>query len=157
MNENLNLCEILKNCPYRTKLYCTFLGDIEFMGFANEIISVDSYDGKRYFFFSNGRYNIGGELVLFPSKDQRDWSKFKLPIKKFNPKEFKTFDKILVRKDFYRSVWRPKFFDSLDVCGGITTIGSDKIWAYCIPYNNETMHLINTTNDCPEFYKWWEK
>ena len=30
MNENLNLCLILKDCPKNTKLYCTFLGDVLF-------------------------------------------------------------------------------------------------------------------------------
>ena len=27
-------------------------------------------------------------------------------------------------------------------------------WKYCIPFNEDTSHLTNTANDCPEFYKW---
>ena len=27
----------------------------------------------------------------------------------------------------------------------------------CIPYNEDTKHLLGTTNDCPEYYKWWEE
>ena len=156
MNENLNLCEILKDCPKGEKLYATFLGDVKLVSIINETISVESQT-KIYPFFSDGRDELNGELVLFPSRDQRDWSKFVPLSKRFNPKEFKPFDKVLVRKNFYRSVWCPKFFNTLDVSGGITTIDSDKIWAYCIPYNDETMHLVNIKDDCPEYYKWWEE
>lgn len=157
MNENINLCEILKDCQKREKLYATFLGDVKFIGIINETISVELWTTKIYHFFSDGRYELNGEVVLFPSRDQRDWSKFVPLSKRFNPKEFKPFDKVLARKNFYHSVWCPKFFNELYVGGGITTIDSDKIWAYCIPYNDETMHLANTKNDCSEYYKWWEK
>lgn len=27
----------------------------------------------------------------------------------------------------------------------------------CIPYNDETEHLVGTSDDCPDFYKWWEE
>ena len=27
---------------------------------------------------------------------------------------------------------------------------------YCIPYNEETKHLVGTTNEAPEFYRYWE-
>lgn len=27
----------------------------------------------------------------------------------------------------------------------------------CIPYNEETKHLAGKRDDCPEYYKWWEK
>ena len=157
MNENINLCEILKDCQKGEKLYATFLGDVKFVDIISETISVELWTTKIYHFFSDGRYELNGEVVLFPSRDQRDWSKFVPLNKRFNPKEFKPFDKVLARKNFYRSVWCPKFFNALYVGGGITTIDSDKIWAYCIPYNDETMHLANTKNDCPEYYKWWEK
>lgn len=30
-------------------------------------------------------------------------------------------------------------------------------WLMCIPYNEDTKHLIGTTNDCNEFYKTWEE
>ena len=32
MNENINLVEILKDCPKGTKLYSTVYGDVEFDG-----------------------------------------------------------------------------------------------------------------------------
>ena len=33
----------------------------------------------------------------------------------------------------------------------------DSYLQMCIPYNDETKHLIGTTNDCPDYYKWWEE
>lgn len=109
---------------------------------------------NTYTFFSNGTYTIDGECMLFPSKDQRDWSKFKIPVKKFNPKEFKPFDKILVRRtenylwqiDFFGKFIPPQFVRTMKHDGGYLVI----------PYNEETKSLLDTTNDCPEYYKWWE-
>lgn len=83
MNENLNLVEILKNCPKGTKLYSTIYGDVEFESINEDkshpiIVRIDddhtecfSIDGKIYSFYY-------GECVLFPSREQRDWGKFKL-------------------------------------------------------------------------------
>ena len=35
-------------------------------------------------------------------------------------------------------------------------IGNTNIWRRCIPYNDDTKHLIGSADDCPEYYKWWE-
>lgn len=83
MNENLNLIEILKDCPQGTKLYSTMYGDVEFESINEDkshpiIVRIDddhtecfSIDGKIYSFYY-------GECTLFPSREERDWSKFKL-------------------------------------------------------------------------------
>ena len=26
----------------------------------------------------------------------------------------------------------------------------------CIPYNNDTKHIVGTTKEAPEYYKYWE-
>lgn len=83
MNENLNLVEILKDCPKGTKLYSTIYGEVEFIG-----ISTGEYPVK----YLKDDDSLGsataqglllscfdGECTLFPSKDQRDWSKFTAP------------------------------------------------------------------------------
>ena len=62
---------------------------------------------------SDGKFDADGECMIFPSKDQRDWSKFKAPIKRFNPEEFKPFDKVLLRID-ERDIWQPDFFGYKD-------------------------------------------
>ena len=87
MNENLNLVEILKDCPEGTKLYSPVLGEVDFVKISDDDISFPIRVRVRYgmyTFSSQGRFcNIEqGECLLFPSKDQRDWSKF-------NPKKTK--------------------------------------------------------------------
>ena len=104
MNENLNLVEILKDCPEGTKLYSLVYGDVYFRGIRQhphypiETVALkDVYDIQS--FTSEGKMliNYEGECVLFPSKEQRDWSKFKPKQPKFDPKTLQTFDKVLVR------------------------------------------------------------
>ena len=159
MNENINLCEILKDCPKDTKLYCTFLGDVLFSKIVNNKIFVH-ISNTEYSFYSNGKFICDGECVIFPSREQRDWSKFEVPIKRFNPKDFKSFDKVLVRDD-YGFKWSPSFLEKIskEPSGKYSAVEliSDCKWDMCIPYNEETKHLCGTINDCPDYYKWWEK
>ena len=71
--------------------------------------------------------------------------------KKFDPKTFEPYQKVLVRAT-NTSNWRCTFFSHMN---GDTVICSGDNWRYCIPYKlNE--HLRGTSNDCDEFYKWWE-
>ena len=155
MNENLNLCEILKDCPKGEKLYATFLGDVELVNIINETISVKLW-GKIYHFFPDGRYELNGELVLFPSRAQRDWSKFVPLSKRFNPKEFKPFDKVLAKNRF-SSKWTCTFFSYMDNNVSFPVYCSGGYFKVCFPYNEETKHLVGTKDDCPEYYKWWEE
>ncbi len=154
MNENINLCQILKDCPKGTKLWSPVWGDITFE-------TIDAFDGLVYvlkhkgvhIILDNGKFDVDGECIIFPSKDQRDWSKFKAPIKRFNPEEFKPFDKVLLRID-ERDIWQPDFFGYKDGnCITCVTYGNVR----CIPYNEETKHLAGKRDDCPEYYKWWNK
>ena len=154
MNENINLCEILKDCPKGTKLWSPIWGDIIFE-------TIDAFDGLVYvlkhkgvhIILDNGKFDADGECIIFPSKDQRDWSKFKAPIKRFNPEEFKPFDKVLLRID-ERDIWQPDFFGYKDGnCITCVTYGNVR----CIPYNEETKHLAGKRDDCPKYYKWWEE
>ena len=159
MNENLDLCLILKDCTKDTELYCTFLGDVLFSKIEdNKIFIHTSY--TVYSFYSDGKFTYDGECVLFPSREQRDWSKFKVPIKKFDPKDFKPFDKVLLREG-YGFKWYPTFLENIlkepsGKYSAVELIIGYK-WDMCIPYNDETKHLVGTTEDCPEYYKWWEE
>ena len=95
--------------------------------------------------------------MLFPSKDQRDWSKFSAPWykkKKFNPKTLKPFDKVMIlngRKwhcDFFSHISGGEIFDKYCIGAGDKTI--------VIPYNDDTKHLAGTTDEAPEYYRYWE-
>ena len=114
MNENLNLCEILKDCPRGTKLWSPVWGNMTLIRINDVsiypiVLSADGFSTVSL--HSDGRmYGVKeSECILFPSKEQRDWSKFKTPVKRFNPEEFKPFDKVLVR-DFLSDSWMPDFF-----------------------------------------------
>lgn len=163
MNENLNLVEILKDCPKGTTLYSTIFGDVELVSVCkNEEdvfpIEVKRSDGTIATFMNNGRFYFGysGECTLFPSCDQRDWSKFKVKKPKFDPNTLKPFDKVLV-KHGELSIWGCQFFshiDNTDFHYKYRCISS--FYAFCIPYNDDTKHLVGTTDEAPEFYRYWE-
>ena len=83
MNENLNLVEILKDCPKGTKLYYTVYGEVEFEHVANNskypiVLRLKGGEGYEAL-TSEGKMfaDYDGECVLFPSREERDWSKFK--------------------------------------------------------------------------------
>ena len=85
MNENIDLTQILKDCPKGTKLYSTIFGEVEFIECNDLYQIVVAKENKYYYFTSQGafyferiKYHVG-ECALFPSKDQRDWSKFTAP------------------------------------------------------------------------------
>lgn len=267
MNENLNLVEILKDCPKGTKLYSLIYGDVEL-----EKISNDENDKYPIFIrlhantidcvAKDGRYlgNYDGECVLFPSRTQRDWSKFnpkneelvppcefkdgdilsyqcrrlknrtiyiyryderfntayyvalsgdvnetfridnkggwalngysdtarfateeekqklfdaikengykwnaetktleKLIKSKFDPKTLKEFDKVLV-KDDGDWIWRVDIISvPADYNDNIPYLIGDNDFDWIIPYNDDTKHLVGTTDEAPEYYRYWEK
>lgn len=164
MNENLNLVEILKDCPEGTKLYSTIFGEVEFqqIGINNEYpIIVKLKTGAFEGFTPDGKLfsNHNGECVLFPSKDQRDWSKFTthwLKEERFDPKTLKPFDKVLVR-DECSERWRCEFYSYLhDDNGDYPYIVINDAYKHCIPYNDDTKHLVETNEEAPDFYRYWE-
>ena len=254
MNEKLNLVEILKDCPSGTKLYSTVFGDVEFEHVyisANHPIVIRLKDGTRKSFTAEGKLYImyDGECTLFPSKNQRDWSKFnpkkegfitpcefkdgdivatnsglqvfilqipksdlqgnchvgydfetnefffsrerfdrlateeekqklfesikksgykwnadtksleKFVEPKFNPNTFRPFDNVLVRF-FDSDCWRCEFFSHItnvhDNVYRYTTTSGNTLYDRCIPYNEDTKHLVGITEEAPEYYRYWE-
>ena len=166
MNENLNLVEILKNCPKSTKLYSTVFGEVkleEVKENSKYPITVKTKIECFESFTSSGRWmeNYDGECTLFPSKDQRDWNKFvrfwdKPKVQKFDVHTLQPFDRVLVR-DGILSEWTCTLFSHIINNLPFPIYCSGGYFRNCIPYNNETKHLVGTKEDCPEFYKWWEE
>lgn len=186
MNENVNLSKILRDCPKGTKLYSPLFGVVKF-----EEISEDwnfvcvrkgkdiwtfTYDARFLFGISNSK---SAEIMLFPSKDQRDWSKFMakqykieelcesqkitkwayisdpLPKQyKFDPKTLQPFDKVLVR-DSDVVDWKVQLFSRIiEDEEFYPYVCINESYKYCIPYNDDTKHLIGTKEEAPEFYKY---
>ena len=89
MNKNINLVDILKDCPKGTKLYSTIYGEVEIVEIRNNctikdpiIYKYKNVDGDYYVGSAtiDGKFTAfpDGECTLFPSKDQRNWDKFKV-------------------------------------------------------------------------------
>lgn len=68
---------------------------------------------------------------------------------KFDPKSLRPFDKVLVR-DGAGYTWRCTLFSHIEKEAFICT---SSFWKCCIPYNEETKHLVGTTEEEPEFYR----
>lgn len=162
MNENLNLVEILKDCPKGTVLYSTAYGDVKFEkineGYSFPIL-VKANNNTLTSILADGKMfpNYNGECVLFPSKDQRDWSKFTAPwLKKerFDPKTLKPFDRVIARID-EQGLWCCELFSFIEEKTSLIK-GCGAYYRYCIPYNDDTKHLVGTNEEAPEYYRYWE-
>lgn len=68
---------------------------------------------------------------------------------KFDPKTLQDFDKVLVREEDTNK-WRLSFFDTYEP-GCFCCL--DYCYKQCVPYNEETKHLKDTTDEAPEFYR----
>ena len=164
MNENLNLEKILKYCPKGTKLYSPVLGEVYFSAinyYDRTYPIIVKTEDETFCFTKQGKlYEIKqSECLLFPSKEQRDWSKFKPKQPKFDPKTLQPYMKVLVR-DSYKSQWKCEFYsherkNEKSTFKYVVT-GSSLANVYCIPYNEDTKHLVGTTEEAPEFYRYWD-
>ena len=223
MNKNIDLKKILKHCPRGTRLYSTTFGYVNFKMLIPSseypIIVYCKEEINEKSFTADGKFmkNYDAECTLFPSKDQREWSKcsaawykkeeeksikpkfkvgdrirhkgadkgdvyeiskvycdsygiagftwmiyieyqdqYELVPNKFDPKTLKPFDKVLVRDNHYQN-WTCGFFSHIvifdDACK--YNVG-EVLYKMCIPYNDETKHLVGTTEEAPEYYRYWE-
>ena len=127
MEEKLNLAEILEDAPTGTLLYSPIFGELAYIGcYAHEgqtySIIVCQYpdaigqgNSVSVEFDENGTYlnrgyssRRGGECMLFPSKENRDWAKFKVPKKH---KHFEPFQKVLcIINDNGYKIWAADFY-----------------------------------------------
>lgn len=163
MNENLDLTKILEGCPKGTKFYSMLHDTVYFrcIDLNNDYpIIFDSFMiAGPICLTRKGAALFGiGECIIFPSKDQRDWSKFerfwdKPRVEKFDVNTLQPFDKVLIRNGDNLH-WKADIFGYI-AGQWVNCVGGGD--AECIPYNEETKHLIGTTEDCPEYYKWWEE
>ena len=252
MNENLNLVEILKDCQKGTKLYSSVFGSVELDHIdisANYpiVIRLKDLDVHECLTTEGTLFTeYEGECILFPSREQRDWSKFnpkkegfitpcefkdgdivatnsglqvfilqmpksdlqghchvgydfetnefffsrerfdrlateeekqrlfdaiklngykwnaetktleKLVKPMFDPKTLMAFDKVLVRYN-NTDYWRCDFFShELDGEGVYKYACIKSVYKRCIPYNDDTKHLLGTSDEAPEYYRYWE-
>lgn len=159
MNENIDLTKILKDCPKGEKFYSPLFGDIEFNKIdkkANMVVV-----GEDWEINADGTITLedkSPEIILYPSREQRDWSKFTAhwyKNEKFDPKTLKPFDRVLVR-DYHDAKWECNIFSHRCDNNTYPYYCMTIKFSYCIPYNDDTKHLVNTTDEAPEYYRFWE-
>ena len=181
MNKNIDLTKILKYCPVGWQFWSSVYGDVEFIGIyskpvlcnprprEDEWLGQEIHDSEHPILFdadgfehrvsSRGEMIKGcGECTFFPSRDQRDWSKFAAPWyknEKFDPKTLNPFDRVLVR-NYKTTKWRCEHFSHFDVDNYNPCIASGCSYTFCVPYNDDTKHLVGTKEEAPEYYRYWE-
>ena len=83
METKINIAEILKDKPRGTKLYSIVHGECTFKAITDEIFKINFCNSKfgltqagECTLIKFGNMYDGGECIIFPSKEMRDWSKF---------------------------------------------------------------------------------
>lgn len=166
MKELVRIAEkLLDAACYKKEIYCTLLGECFVQKVdkeSGEIIAtlVQKADNERMLAcdeYGRPAGNIDAECCVFPSRDDRDWSTFDAT-PRYDISELKPFDKVLVRctyGTFGDKIWHPNFYskynsdERLHQC----LFGN---FNECVPYNDETKHLLGTTDDAPNFYRTWK-
>lgn len=126
--KDIDIYEILKDEKRGSELYTPICGRVWHSGIANDkdsakAIWTEDEDGREHFFDKNGKVSKEGEVLLFPSKEMRDWSKF-----------FKKGD-VLVSKDREVHIIFEKFEDD-----AFTKFrGKHYLWKEC--YNEEVFQM----------------
>lgn len=124
-----NLISILKHCPEGTKLYSPIFGEVTFTAISrsNNILGkATKLNGEitTVAFTRLGRFYCefpNSECVLFPSKDQRDWDKFRIPTKKGDVIMFNGQVPCLVTGDYSQDIknWVCGLLEDGDFCTNI--------------------------------------
>ena len=164
MNENIDLTKILKDCPEGWEFWSDNYGKVRFKYIDksyDQPIFVKRTDGYSAYYTEEGWCSIDfpASCLLWPSKDCRDWSKFTAPWYKkerFDPKTLQPFDKVLV-KGCVSNTWKCGLFSHVKDDASLYKYScAGDAYAVCIPYNEDTKHLVGTKDEAPEYYRYWE-
>lgn len=157
--------KLLEAACYKKEIYCTLMGEC----FVRKVDKdsgkfiatlVQKADNERMLTCDEYGRPSGdpcAECCVFPSRDNRDWSTFDAT-PRYDISELKPFDKVLTRysdRPLAQKEWLPNFYYKYhsDSRRHLCLLG---VFKECIPYNDETKHLLGTTDEVPTFYKTWE-
>ena len=139
----MNIAEILKRMPSGTKIYSSLHGaEVELVEVTEDkrqqiIIKEHPTSLARDSFFPNGSFRKGGECMLFPSKNEREWQNISLGLKPFG--------RVLAKetKDDY---WEIDFFSSYTGEKKKPYMCLTGTYEYCIPFKGNEKYLGKTEN-----------
>lgn len=151
----MDIARILRKLPKGTMLYSPAFGNIELTDVnADGLITVWSTSiGKHLKFFKDGCLSNMGECMIFPSKDNRVWESFQVP--KFDANTLKPFDRVLTRRE-NATTWFANSFSHLALRYDKFACVNQHYYSQCVPFDEDTEHLLGKSDDAPEFYKTWE-
>lgn len=75
---------------------------------------------------------------------------------KFDPNTLQPFDRVLVR-NFKSNIWKCDHVSYFREEYDYPCVCSSDSYSFCVPYNDETKYLVGTSNEAPEYYKYWEE
>lgn len=148
--------KLLNNNTNTFSSYCFMDRDKYFFNSGNECHTLDTaYNGFIYPATKKQRDLLFQKMKEAGYKWNNETKTLEKLVKhKFDPKTLKSFDKVIVKGP-----------DSKWVCGIFSYYDKEKFmpyicveWFYdiCIPYNDDTKHLLGTNNEAPEYYRYWE-
>ena len=151
--KKINIAELLRNCPNGYKWdneTKTLVKLVEPQFKDGDRIKPKGLD-RHYIIknIKNDRYILNNNNFL----RFNDEHNFELVPNKFDITTLVPFEsRVLVRNDI-NQLWIPAFWGYKRDNGYATTFG----WSqYCIPFEGNE-HLLNTANDCDNFFKVWEE
>lgn len=177
----MNIAEILKKLPVGTELYCPIFGKVKLSGLIDLedglYIEIKT-DYEKMIFNEECKLREEGECLLFPSITVRNWNNWKEVFpevdvlykeeqqkhqkenksEKFDFTTLKPFDRVLVR-DSNNNEWAIELFESVNNQGYLNKYPfacMASAYKQCIPFNEETQHLLGTDELAPEHYIIWE-
>ena len=131
---------------------CSLGGNIVSLSDIADILGVSFKRIRRIVYMLNNGYDMNEILSLskkddsFMFAEETDAKKKQvvdLKIKWITPKPF---DRVITRKA-YDDIWTANIFSHMNSCGEYVTIGCAGCYHYCLPYNDETAHLLGTTDE----------
>ena len=142
--------------------YNAFIEIFEYSKKNGDLFDHASLDITNQILDISGKYRIGKDEIdevrlateeekqqLFSAleKEGKRWNSDKKAIVDLKPKWTpKTFDKVITRVH-NKAIWTANIFSHIDQHGKYVTIGCISGYTYCLPYNDETAHLIGTTDE----------
>ena len=139
----MNIAERLKRLPSGTKLYSVLHGsEVELVkvdGSLGKPIKVREHSTSQALesFYPDGSYRKGGECMLFPSKDEKEWSDLVVGLK--------PFDRVLA-KEHKDDFWEIEFFNYYTDDKEKPYMCLMGTYEYCIPFEGNEKYLGKTEN-----------
>ena len=131
---------------------CSLGGNIVSLSDIADILGVSFKRIRRIVYMLNNGYDMNEILSLSKKDDsfmfaEETYAEKKQVVDlKIKWMALKPFDKVITR-NAYDDIWTANIFSHIDQNGEYVTIGCVGGYHYCLPYNDETAHLIGTTDE----------